>query len=395
MNGAWLVAVREIRARLQTRAYQASTVALVLAAIALVAAIRVLPGFFEEDPLRLGIAPEAAPLRPALEQAAEALGREVELTAFDDAASARASLAAEEQDAVLLGAGELSFRESEDPGVVALVSQAAYMSALPGRAAEVGLTVEQVQSLLAPPEVRREVVDPVDDATADDAQRLVATFTTIMLLMAVTLYGQWVLVGVIEEKSNRVVEVILATLAPWELLVGKVLGILALAVLQIGATVAALVAALLLVEGVELPSVSANVMAAGLLWLVLGLLIYNFLYAAVGATVTRPDEASSAAFPLMIPLMVGYGVGLAYIPEHPDAMLSRVVSLFPLTAPLAMPARLASGGGSVPEAALAVVLTVAATVAVIWAGSRIYTGAILRTRKVGFLDAFRGAREVR
>ncbi|GMU40195.1 MAG: ABC transporter permease [Chloroflexota bacterium] len=395
VSGAWLVAMREIRARLRTRAYQLSTAALVVAAIALVAAVRVLPGLFEDDPLRIAIAPEAAALQPALEQAAEALGREVTLTAFDHAASARAALEAGDQDAALIGPGDLLFRGSEDPVVVALVSQAAYVTGLPARAAEVGLTVEQAQSLLEPPALQSAVVDPDDEVVVDDSQRIVATFTTILLLMAVSLYGQWVLVGVIEEKSNRVVEVLLATLAPWQLLVGKVLGILSLAVLQIAATIAAFVAALVLLEGAELPSVSVGVVAAGVLWLVLGLLLYNFLYAAVGATVTRPDEASSAAFPMMIPLLVGYGVGLAYIPEHPDALLSRAVSLFPLTAPLAMPARLASGGASVLEAAAAVVLTIAATVLVIWAGGRVYTGAILRTRKVGLLDAFRGAREVR
>src|SRR5690606_27868685 len=132
-----------------------------------------------------------------------------------------------------------------------------------------------------------------------------------------------------------------------------------------------------------------------LTWLVIGLLLYNFLYAAVGATVNRPEEATSVSFPLMVPLMGGYFAGLIFIPDNPDSLIARALSMFPLTAPLTMPSRIASGGGSPIEVVIAMVLALATLVGVIWLAARIYSGGVLQSSKVGLLAAFRRSREVR
>ncbi|MDO9445393.1 MAG: ABC transporter permease [Dehalococcoidia bacterium] len=395
LKPVWLVARREILARLRTKAYRFSTLALVLLSVGGVAAAQALPSFFEDEPPRIGLAPDAVALRESLEQAATAFGEEVELSEFTSVEAAQAALIEGDLDAVLASRDSLLFEEEADPTVQALVGQAAYLATLPERAAAVGITLEEARTLIAPPTVETSLVSPPEagDEAVDDGDRAVAAITTILLLMALTFYGQWVLIGVIEEKSSRVVEVLLATLAPWQLLVGKVLGILLLAVAQIGASVTALIVALLVIEDLEVPALAATSVAMGVVWVVLGLLLYNFLYAAIGATVNRPDEASSAAFPLMVPLMAGYMGGLVFIPDNPDAPFARALSMFPFTAPLTMPSRIASGGGSTIEVAIAMALTVATIGLVIWAGSRIYTGAILRTGKVGLLAAFRGGRE--
>ncbi|MDP2326994.1 MAG: ABC transporter permease [Dehalococcoidia bacterium] len=395
LKPVWLVARREVLARLRTKAYRLSTLALVALAVGGVAAARVLPSFFEDEPPRIGLAPAAATMRESLQQAAVAFGEEIVLSEFTSVQAAQAALAAGDLDAVLASPDSLLFQEAADPAVQALVGQAAYLATLPERAAAVGITLEEARALIAPPTVETSLVSPPEagDEAVDDGDRAIAAGTTILLLMALTFYGQWVLIGVIEEKSTRVVEVLLATLAPWQLLVGKVLGILLLAVAQIAASVTALVVGLLVVQDLEIPALAATSVAIGVVWLVLGLLLYNFLYAAIGSTVNRPDEASSASFPLMVPLMAGYIGGLVFVPQHPDAPASRALSLFPFTAPLTMPSRIASGGGSTIEVAIAMALTVATIGLVIWAGSRIYTGAILRTGRVGLLAAFRGGRE--
>ena len=395
LKPVWLVARREVLARLRTKAYRLSTLALVVLAVGGVFAARALPSFFEDEPPRIGLAPAGAALRESLQQAATAFGEEVELSEFTSVEAAQAALAEGELDAVLAAPDSLLFEEEADPTVQALVGQAAYLTTLPERAAAVGITLDEARTLITPPTVETSLVSPPEagDQAADEGGQAVAALTTIVLLMALTFYGQWVLVGVIEEKSSRVVEVLLATLAPWQLLVGKVLGILLLAVAQIAASVTALLVGLLVIEDLELPALAVTSVVTGVVWLVLGLLLYNFLYAAIGSTVNRPDEASSASFPLMVPLMAGYMGGLIFIPDNPDAPASRALSLFPFTAPLTMPSRVASGGGSAIEVAMAMALTVVTIGLVIWAGSRIYTGAILRTGKVGLLAAFRGGRE--
>jgi ABC-2 type transport system permease protein len=394
-----LVAWREIVSRGATRAYQVSTALLVILAVAGVVVVSVLPGFFDEDPLRVGLVPETAHLASALDQAGGAMGRDVESVVFASRPAADGALDAGAVDVVLLGGERLMF-PGEAPGVlVALVQQALFFESLEARAAEVGITVQQVQSLLAPVPVEIEVLRGAP-GVADGAGEVppvgqgIGALSAIVLLMALSFYGQWVLVGVIEEKSNRVAEVLLASVAPVDLLVGKVAGILLLGVGQMLLGVLAGVGAWVVVQGADaLPAVALAGVGMGVLWLVLGLLLYNFAYAAIGATVNRPEEATSVSLPVLIPLMAGYFVGLIVIPSNPDALLARMLSLFPFTAPLTMPSRVASGGASAAEGVLAVALAVLAIAGTVWLASRIYAGGILQTTKVGLLAAYRRSRE--
>lgn len=393
-----LVALREIRARIQSRAYQLSTVAIAILAVGGIMATQILPDFFEDEPFELGLIPATVEQEAPLRAIASSFDREIEFFTYDSPSAAEAALDEGELDAILLAADVLKFQEEVDTTLESIVRQALFASQLEERAEALGLTLEEAQSLIAPVMVQSDVVDPStqeDDSDAEIGQGIGA-ISTIALLFAISFYGNWVLVGVIEEKSNRVVEVLLAAVAPWELLVGKVLGILALAVAQLMVGGVALAAALVATEGADaLPDVALAGLVMAVVWLVIGLLLYNFLYAAVGATVNRPEEATSASFPIMVPMMAGYFVGLIYIPGNPDSMVARVLSIFPLTAPLTMPSRIASGGGSPIEVALAIALAMVTLAGVIWLAARIYSGGIMQSSKVGFLTAFRRAREVR
>jgi ABC-2 type transport system permease protein len=128
-------------------------------------------------------------------------------------------------------------------------------------------------------------------------------------------------------------------------------------------------------------------------WFVLGLLFYDFAYAAVGATVSRPSDAQSAAVPMTLLLLVPYFASFIVIPEHPDAPISVALSLLPLTAPIAMPARFAMGHPALWQLALSYALMVPGILGMVWLSGRIYRGAILRGgRRVQLLQAFRMGR---
>jgi ABC-2 type transport system permease protein len=388
-----LVARREVLTRSRGRAFRFSTIALMVLAAGSVAGGRLLADAFEPSATRIGVASAAADLRSDLTVIADQFGRDAVFFDVGDTAIGDA-IVADDLDAVVLSPTSVVFPSEVDTTVQAIVARAAYDAALPDRAAALGLTVEQAQALLLPEPVNTSVLNPPDGEQVDDSARGIASVSTIILLMAMSFYGNWILVGVIEEKSTRVVEVLLAAVTPEQLLVGKVLGIMSLIALQIGLTVVAFFVGLQVVGDVELPSVALPALGMSLTWLVLGLLMYNFMYAAVGATVSRAEEASSAAVPIIAPLMLGYFVGLTYIPSHPDAMLSRILSFFPLTAPLTMPARVVAGGASAIEVVLALGLMLVGIAFVIWLGARIYRGALLQTRKVGLLSAFRRARDL-
>lgn len=392
LRAVWLVGRREVLTRVGSSAYRLSTIALVLLSVGGVVAAQALPGFFEDAPLRLGLTPAGAALQGELQAAAPLFDEELTFVAIEEGADLQVRMDADDLDAIVVGPERVVFASEADSTIVALVQRAAYDGALPERARALGLTVEEARSLLAPVAVRADILTPADEGESVEDFGGITTLTTIVLLMAISFYGNWVLVGVIEEKSNRVVEVLLATLEPWQLLTGKVLGIMSLALGQIVLTSAALVVTLLVVDEVSLPETGVLGFSMAIVWLVLGLLLYNFVYAAVGATVSRQEEASSASFPIMIPLFAGYFAGLFYVPANPDASLSRVLSLFPITAPLTMPSRVVAGGASIPEVALAMLGTAATIGLVIWLAARIYTGAILQTQRMNLVTAFRRAR---
>jgi ABC-2 type transport system permease protein len=276
-----------------------------------------------------------------------------------------------------------------------VVSRALQAESLPRRLAALGLTFEQARPLIAPAPTAVEVLDPPPPSAEGPSQEeryLAATASAALLYIALAVYGSFVLNGVIEEKANRVVEVLLGALRPSDLLAGKVLGIVATAMLQLLAGLAGAIAALLTVGDAEIPRVAADVAVYSVIWFVLGLALYNFAYAAVGATVSRPSEAQNAAWPVTMLLLVPYAVSIVLVPNDPDGVVARVLSIVPLTAPLVMPSRVAVGEPATWEIALAFALMAPAILAMTWLAGRIYRATILRSGpRVRLLQALRSA----
>jgi hypothetical protein len=126
-------------------------------------------------------------------------------------------------------------------------------------------------------------------------------------------------------------------------------------------------------------------------WFVLGYALYATVFGALGALASRPEDAQSAAGPVSVVLTAGYFVSFAAI-GSPDTAWAKAVSLFPATAPLAMPNRIAMGATRWWEPVAAAGVTVAAIVALVWFGGRVYSGGILHTGPTLKLrDAWQGA----
>lgn len=393
MNEVFLVARREIRARLRTRSFQITTVAMMLIAAGAVFVQERAGEIFDSPPDAIALTPESGALAASLADVAALFDHEVTIQDFPTREAAIEALDAEDVDAVVLDGGTVLYRDEPDPTLTAVISRAAYDATLAQRAEDLGLTLEQARTLATPEAVVEQVLHAAEGEQREDTAAI-AFLGSIVLFMAISLYGQWVLVGVVEEKANRVVEVLLATLMPWQMLTGKVFGIVALVMLQIVATGGAYLAGLFTIGDADLPRVTTDALLVSVVWLVLGVILYNFVYAAMGATVSRPEDSSNAASPIMVPTLAGYLAGLIYVPQAPDAPVSVALSLFPLTSPLTMPARFAAGGSSPLEMALAIVLALAGIAGAIYLASQIYSGAILQGRRVGALAAFRRRRDL-
>ncbi len=398
-TAASLVALREIRERARTRSYAVWTAVIVATVVGLVVAANVLPGVLEPEPPTLGVTPAISQsLTTQIGASSTQLGIDVTVVRVADAATGRSELSDGTLDALLVDPSTLLFQKETDTSLAAVVNQAVQVESLPRRLAAVGLTAQQAQPLIAPTPVDVQVEQPPKPGapTGSPYERegyLVATVSVVLLYMALALYGGLVLNGVVEEKSNRVVEVLLGTLRPSELLGGKVFGIVAVALMQLLAALAAGGVALLVVGHAHIPSIAFGTTAMAVAWFVLGLIFYNFAYAAVGATVSRPSDAQSAALPITMLLLVPYLASFVVIPNNPDGPLATVLSLLPVSAPMAMPARFAEGNPPTWEVALAFALMVPATLGMVWLSGRIYRGAVLRGgQRVKLLTALRAGR---
>ena len=126
-------------------------------------------------------------------------------------------------------------------------------------------------------------------------------------------------------------------------------------------------------------------------WFVLGYALYAMAYGALGSLASRTEDASSVAGPVSYVLLAGYWASYIAVANDPDSGWSQLVSLFPATAPFAMPGRIALGAAAWWEPVLAVAITLAAIAGLVVFAGRVYTGAILHTGPTLKLrDAWRG-----
>ena len=250
----------------------------------------------------------------------------------------------------------LERRGTPDATLQAVVSTAIQVAALRDRAAAAG--VDETTGTFAHPCLSRTWRSVPSRRTADDDAAV--ALMTVVLLAAIVIYGNLVLTGVVEEKSSRVVEVLLARVPAKALLGGKVVGIGLLGLGQLAVTAAVALVALMVVDSVDLPAVTGGVLAWVLVWFVLGYALYATLYGALGSLASRTEDAQAVAGPVGYVLIGGYWASFAALSFDPDGPWARILSLFPPTAPLAMPGRIALGAARWWESPVAVILTMAA-----------------------------------
>jgi len=346
---------------------------------------------------RVGIVGEpSATFTASFEALAAQVELEPQLIDVDDLTVGRERLAAGDVHAVLVldpAPGVVVWQSEPDLRLASVLTGALRADAQQRQAAETGLSPPEVQRLVDPEAPGVEVVEPSDPAEAGEQA---AVFVGMLLLyLSVIIFGQFVMLAVVEEKSSRVVEVILSRVLPYRLLAGKVIGIGALAIVQIVLLAAAfyVVGRQVAPEEIDL-AVGVGLLASIVGWFLVGFAFYAVLYAALGSTVTRQEDTQSVALLPLVFVLPGYFIAI-FSTENPDGLLPTVASILPPTSPFVMPVR--STVGDVPswQLGLSVVLLLLATYGMIRLAGRIYTGAILSIgAKVSLRDAWRGSAHV-
>jgi ABC-2 type transport system permease protein len=375
-----MVAGREIRERIRGRIFRIGTLVLLVA----VGAAIVIPTIHSSSSgptiQTVGI---VGGLSPQVEQVVHSAGtqsqdvvkivRERSLAAAKtDLESGKIDLAIVGGDQVLLNLPASASGSPADPSLVQYV--AAYLGVVKAYRAG-GLTPRQASLV--------DNAKPVPVHTLKPSPKSTTTGTSViglvLLFFMLTQYNTWILIGVMQEKSSRVVEVLLATVRPLQLLGGKVLGIGFVALGQ-----AALVVgfALILAKAVGsdlLHGAAPLVLACQLLWLVLGYAFYCWVYAAAGSTAERQDQVQTLALPLSVPILVGYVFALTVISNgHPD-LVFKIFAYLPPTAPFCMPVLVGLSQVTWWEFVASVLISIAGTVGMAIFAARIYRRAVLQT----------------
>jgi len=226
---------------------------------------------------------------------------------------------------------------------------------------------------------------------------------TILIFMMIVMYGTWIAMSVVEEKSSRVMEVVLNAATPFQLMAGKVLGVGSVAFTQYAAVVLSGAIALLLQDAIasavlgegggSLPKgLNIEMLLAFAVYGVLGFLLYSCLFAAAGSLVSRQEDVNTAVMPLTLLSAAGYMIAVYASTGALDIRAGWVVllSLVPFLAPFMMLSRLADGAVTPWEILLSVALLVAMLGGALWVAARIYrAGVLLYGQRPGVISVWR------
>ena len=380
-----MVAAREVSSRIRDKNFVISSVFIIVILVGMLGLqVALNTG---ESSTRLGVVGGNGALEEAL--GFQALGSDVdlELVELDDEDAARAAIGNDEVDGVLLADGEgaqLLVEQSADGSMQAVVQGAVAQVAVADRLAEAGIVSVDV------PRVEVTALDP--DADQDGQRAVVALIGVAVLYSLLIMFGQFVAQGVVEEKASRVVELLLATMRPWQLLAGKIIGLGLLGLAQIVVIAAVGVGGALAFDLVDIPGELVGTAIAVVAWFVLGYAFYAAIFAVTASLVSRQEDLNSVVMPTMLVLVAAVIVGVQAA-AAPDGTLAVVTSYIPGLSPLVMPVRQAAGDVALWEIALAVVLMLVAIALFVRLGGRVYAGALLRTSgKTTIRDALRAER---
>jgi len=353
-QAVWLVAEREVGAKLRSKAYIISTVILLLIALGGVLWL----GFS-------GGGPSTTPVAATSDVASQLSSVEsLEVTEVADRAAAEELVRAGDVEAAVLS-------DAANPtGLVVIANTEAPQSL--------------VLMLSVAPSV--ELLEP-DGATWGMRYVLGLAFG-LLFMMAAIMFGSPITTSVVEEKSTRVIEILLSAIPARVLLAGKIIGNTILAMAQILALAAIVVIGMIVTDQVELLSGLGGPIVWFALFFFFGFILLAAMFAAAGALVSRQEDVGATMTPIMYLTMIPYFL-VIFLGENPLAMT--ILSYVPFSAPVAMPIRLFFDEALWWEPLLSMAIMVAACAAIVALGGKIYENSLLKMgARVKFREALRG-----
>ena len=373
-----LVAAREVRARIGGRVFRVGTLLMLAAATAAIVIPVLDRGKHVE---RVGVAGSlSAPARAGVVSAGTNVDATVRLVSERSLAAARADLSSGRIEVAIVDGRQVWVERAITPADTSTTAQLARgLSRIlsdDDAVQAAGLSPAQATQLA---QARALPVQSLRSGGISAATRAAAVVALLLMFVMLTQYNTWTLVGVMEEKASRVIEVLLAAVGPAKLLGGKVLGI-GLVVFAQAALVFGFAFALAHAVGSDLIHGTAPaVLLSALIWLVLGYAFYSWVYAAAGSMTERQAHVQALAFPLALPLIFAYLMATTTLASGNPSTFFEVLAYLPPTAPFAVVVLTSLGAIAWWQFAISVAVTVVCTVAIARLATVVYERAILRT----------------
>ncbi|QSB05697.1 ABC transporter permease [Natronoglycomyces albus] len=374
MRGLGLVTAREIKVRGLSKANLVS-LGITVVVIGILAA---LPSFFDGDSQHeVGFAGEtAASMQEHFEAAAEASDVSVEITRYDTIAQAEEAV--EEGDIhVAVADGNLYVDGSVATELELLLESAHAAVSGNEQLIEAGLDPAEVFSALN--------VEPLatvqlgEDGSDQGMRAFIGTFVALILMFTIMMPTMYVAMGVVEEKSSRIVEILLTSLKPWQLLGGKILGLGVIGAVNVGVIIVTSLGVSAAVGTLpELPDGVTEVLGTMIIWWILGYAIFAAMAGAAGSLVSRQEDSNSVLTPVTMLIMVGY-FGAIYALNDPQGPVAQALSIIPPFSAFTMPARQVAVDVPLWESLLAAGLLLVAAAGMLAVGSTIYKRSVMRT----------------
>jgi ABC-2 type transport system permease protein len=368
----WLVARRELLERGRSRAFLFS----VLLSVAIVLAGIFLPTLIAKtaDAQHLGVVGTPSPgLVTGIETSAKAVGVTLRVDPVAD-----------------LATGETRLRDGSLSAVLVIPPDGSTPTYVVKSRGNQLLQQVVAASFTAQPQIAfRELQAPDPDR---DVSFVFANVGVILLFISIFTFGTWVLTGVVEEKQSRVVEVVLATIEPRDLLIGKVVGIGVLGLVQLVVMVTVGLGAGVSAGRFSLPPTTGSAVAMLFVWFILGYAFYSTALGVLGALASRMEEASNASSPVSFLAMGGYFFSLIVALNDPSGTAARIATFIPPVSPMVVPLRAALGAIEPWEIVGSALLMCAAIWVLFVLGGRVYSGAVLQTgARMKLRDAWRAS----
>lgn len=298
-------------------------------------------------------------------------------------------LAADGAEVGIVGPLEARWGPSAPAGLRNATVAALQHAHIRSEADRLGLTPAELGGLLA--EVSGS--DVLDDDS--EAAEILSAISVVLSFVAIIAYGQWVAYGVMEEKNNRIIEIILGATRPQQVLWAKILSIGALGLSQFVIVVALGLGITIGLGEFALPPITVGFAGWLVLWFVLGFGFYAAIFAAAGSLAESSTDASNSIGPIAIIPGLGYMFALSMLTDPTPTLLLEVLSYLPPWAPLVVPAMIARGWMDPTMAAGSAVLVAVSTWFVVRLAARIYAGGVTQSsRSLGWREAFRAGNDL-